>query len=140
MNATLMRLLAMRLPAMRLAVVGTGLLLAAPAAADGDAARGAELFKKCIACHTVEAGGRNKVGPRLHGVFGRRAGGVADYKYSPALANSGLIWSVETIDVLFAEGPDKVTPGSKMPLQTMSNRQDRADLIAYMRQATAATP
>lgn len=121
-------------------VLGATLLLAFPAAAEGDAARGGELFKKCVACHTVEAGGRNKVGPRLHGVFGRRAGGVADYKYSPALANSGLIWSVETIDALFAEGPDKVTPGSKMPLQTLSNRQDRADLIAYMRQATGATP
>lgn len=116
------------------------LLLAIPAAAEGDAARGAELFKKCIACHTVEAGGRNKVGPRLHGVFGRRAGGVADYKYSPALTSSSMVWTAETIDALFAEGPDKVTPGSKMPLQTLSNRQDRADLIAYMRQATGGNP
>jgi cytochrome c len=116
------------------------LALIGPAAAEGDSQRGEQLFKKCVSCHSVEPGGRNKVGPRLHGLFGRKAGAVADYKYSPALAGSALIWSAETIDALFAEGPDKVTPGSKMPLQTMSNPRDRADLIAYLRQASGAAP
>ncbi len=117
------------------------LLAAGPAAAQnaapGDPARGEELFKKCVACHTLEEGGRNKVGPRLHGLFGRKAGGVADFKYSPALRDSALVWTPETVDALFAKGPDVLTPGSKMPLQTMASPKDRADLIAYLQRATA---
>ena len=106
-------------------------------AARGDAARGEELFKKCVACHTLDAEGRNKVGPRLHGLFGRKAGGVADFKYSPALRDSTVVWTPETIDQLFAKGPDVFTPGSKMPLQMMPNPADRADLIAFLKRATA---
>ncbi|MGQ0674780.1 MAG: c-type cytochrome [Rhodospirillales bacterium] len=103
----------------------------------GDAKRGEELFRKCVACHTLEEGGRNKAGPRLHGLFGRKAGGVGDFKYSPALRDSDLVWTPETVDALFAKGPDVLTPGSKMPLQTMTNAKDRADLIAYLMRATA---
>lgn len=103
----------------------------------GDPARGEELFKKCAACHTLEQSGRNKAGPRLHGLFGRKAGGVADFKYSPALKDSAIVWTPETVDALFAKGPDVLTPGSKMPLQTMTNPKDRADLIAYLQRATA---
>ena len=103
----------------------------------GDPARGEELFRKCAACHTLEAGGRNKAGPRLHGLFGRKAGGVADFKYSPALRDNALVWTPETVDALFAKGPDVLTPGSKMPLQMMANPKDRADLIAYLQRATA---
>ena len=106
-------------------------------AARGDASRGEELFKKCVACHTLDAEGRNKVGPRLHGLFGRKAGGVADFKYSPALRDSTVVWTPETIDQLFAKGPDVFTPGSKMPLQMMPNPADRADLIAFLKRATA---
>lgn len=106
-------------------------------AKSGDPARGEGLFKKCAACHTLEAGGRNKAGPRLHGLFGRKAGDVADFKYSPALRDSALVWTPETVDALFAKGPDVLTPGSKMPLQMMANAKDRADLIAYLQRATA---
>jgi len=112
---------------------------AKPAAASpgGDPLRGEALFKKCAACHTLEANGRNKVGPRLHGLFGRKAGDVADFKYSPALRDSALVWTPETVDALFAQGPDVLTPGSKMPLQTMTDARDRADLIAFLLRATA---
>jgi cytochrome c len=133
----------MRLPRLRATAwagaPGALVLALAAIAAEmpGDPARGEALFKKCVICHTVEPGGRNKVGPRLHGLFGRRAGAVADFKYSPALRDSPIVWSADTVADLFDRGPDVVTPGSKMPLQTMSNPQDRADLIAYLRKATA---
>ena len=106
-------------------------------AARGDASRGEELFKKCTACHTLDANGRNKAGPRLFGLFGRKAGSVGDFKYSPALRGSAVVWTPETVDELFAKGPDVMTPGSKMPLQTMPNAADRADLIAFLKRATA---
>ena len=104
--------------------------------AHGDAKRGEELFRKCVACHTFEENGRNKAGPRLFGLFGRRAGSIADYKYSPALRDSALVWTPEAVDALFAKGPDTVVPGSKMPLQTMSDPKDRSDLIAFLKRVT----
>ncbi len=103
----------------------------------GDAGRGEALFKRCVACHSFEPNGRNKAGPRLHGLFGRKAGAVPDYKYSPALKDSALVWTPETVDALFAKGPEEVVPGSKMPLQVMSNPKDRADLIAFLKKVTA---
>ncbi len=133
----------MRLGALLGTAVLAGILADGPAFAQdakpgaGDPARGKELFKKCAACHTLEQGGRNKVGPRLHGLFGRKAGVVTDFKYSPALRDSPLVWTPETVDTLFAKGPDVMTPGSKMPLQMMANPKDRADLIAYLQRATA---
>ncbi len=124
----------------RALAMAAGLLLAAaaPAAAQdaGDPAKGEALFRKCVACHTVEENGRNKAGPRLFGLFGRRAGAVSDYKYSPALRDSALVWTPETVDALFAKGPETVVPGSKMPLQTMSDPKDRANLIAFLLRAT----
>ena len=121
-----------------LAIAAMMLLAARPAlSADaGDPARGEELFKRCVACHSIEANGRNKAGPRLHGLFGRKAGSVADYKYSPALKDSALVWTPDTVDTLFARGPDEVVPGSKMPLQVMSNAKDRADLIEFLKKVT----
>lgn len=113
------------------------LALTTPALAeDGDAVRGERLFKACVACHSVEPGGANKVGPRLHGLFGRKAGAESDYRYSPALKGSGIVWTPATLGELFDKGPDVYTPGSKMPLQKM-NAKDRADLIAYLVRVTA---
>jgi cytochrome c len=103
----------------------------------GDHARGAELFRKCEACHTVTSDGGHRAGPSLHGVFGRVAGSRRDYPYSPALRQSDLIWSAKTIDRLFEIGPENLVPGSKMPLQRMPDPADRAELIAYLRQVTA---
>ena len=106
-------------------------------AAAGDDSRGAKLFRKCVACHTVTADGGNRAGPTLYGVFGRRAGTIDGYNYSEALRHSDLVWTEETIDRLFALGPDAFTPGSKMPLQRMPSDQDREDLIAYLKSITA---
>ena len=110
---------------------------AVPSAAEEDS-RGAELFRKCAACHTVTADGGNRAGPTLYGVFGRRAGSIEGYNYSDALEHSDLVWTEETIDRLFDLGPDAFTPGSKMPLQRMPSAEDREDLIAYLKGITAA--
>jgi cytochrome c len=100
--------------------------------------RGAALFRKCVACHTVTPGGAHKAGPSLHGLFGRVAGSQPDYPYSPALRQSDLVWTAQTIDRLFAIGPDKLVPGSKMPLQRMPDAKERALLIDYLKQVTAS--
>ncbi|MCK4866518.1 MAG: c-type cytochrome, partial [Alphaproteobacteria bacterium] len=103
---------------------------------DEDGSRGARLFRKCRACHTTEIDGANKAGPTLYGVFGRLAGTVEGYPYSDALVGTDIIWTEENIDRLFAEGPDQFTPGSKMPLQRMTEPRDRAELIAYLKRIT----
>jgi cytochrome c len=98
--------------------------------------RGRELFRKCVVCHTVVPGGANRAGPRLWGVFGRRAGSVADFNYSAALRDSDIVWTEETIGRLFEIGPERLTPGSKMPLQRMADPRDRAELLGYLKQVT----
>ena len=99
-----------------------------------DLDNGARQFaRKCSVCHTLEADGKRRAGPTLYRVFGRRAGAVPDYPYSSALAQAPIVWDATTIDALFREGPDVVTPGSKMPLQRIDNARDREDLIRFLR-------
>jgi cytochrome c len=95
-----------------------------------------QFARKCSVCHTLVADGKRRAGPTLFGVFGRRAGSLEGYPYSDALINSSIIWNEETIDVLFRDGPDKVTPGTKMPIQRMKRKEDRVDLINFLKQAT----
>jgi cytochrome c len=112
---------------------------AAPAAvaATAEHSRGAVLFKKCVACHTVTADGAHRAGPSLHGLFGRTAGSRSDYPYSSALRSSTLVWTEATVDRLFEIGPENLVPGSKMPLQRMPSAEDRALLVDYLKQITA---
>lgn len=98
--------------------------------------RGAGLWGKCRACHTLEPQGRNLVGPRLHGVFGRRAGAVSDYRYSEAMKNSGVVWTEETLDRYLAATQDFM-PGNKM-YGGLAIAQDRVDLIAWLKQQTGS--
>ena len=93
--------------------------------------------RKCSICHTLTEGSARKAGPSLHNLFGRRAGTVADYKYSETLEVSDIVWSADTINALFDIGPDHYIPGSKMPMQRIVKQQDRDDLIDYLRRATA---
>lgn len=95
-----------------------------------------QFMRKCSICHSLENGPSRKAGPTLHGVFGRRAGVVPGYRYSPTLDGSAIVWDESTIDALFDEGPDHYIPGSKMPMQVIAGAQDRADLIAFLRTAT----
>jgi cytochrome c len=122
--------------------VGTGLELAGGPPAIARPARpesrGAMLFRKCAACHDFDPADRAKAGPTFWHLIGRHAGAVAGYPYSPALKSSGLVWDEATIDRLFAEGPQAVAPGSKMPLQKMPSAQDRSDLIKYIARGAAS--
>ena len=106
------------------------LLLTAAAHADGDPARGEQRFVDCAACHAPQPGVAN-VGPSLQGVFGRKAGSLADFRYSPALKRSGITWTPETLDAFLAD-PQKAVPNNRMPYAGMPDIADRADLIAYL--------
>ena len=110
------------------------LLPAFAARADGDAARGEAKFQDCAACHKLEAGANN-LGPSLHGIFTRKAGELADFRYSPAIKRSGIIWTPETLDRFIAD-PQAIAPGNRMPYAGMASASDRADLIAYLQKAT----
>jgi cytochrome c len=121
--------------AVRAALALSMLMLAANAArADGDAARGEKKFGDCAACHKLEAGANN-VGPSLHGIFTRKAGELADFRYSPAIKRSGIAWTPETLDKFLAD-PQAVVPANRMPYAGMASAPDRADLIAYLQNAT----
>jgi cytochrome c len=125
----------------RRAIRATGLLatlaLAAAGAAanaEGDAARGEKRFEECIACHSVEPGS-NAIGPTLHGVLGRKAGELADFRFSPALKRSAITWTAQTLDDFVAD-PQKIVPANRMPYAGMPDAAERADLIAYLQRAT----
>ena len=98
---------------------------------EGDVARGETLFEECATCHTVKRGGENGVGPNLFGVFYRKAGEVADFRYSPALRRSGIAWNATTLDE-FLTDPQKAVPANRMPYAGMTDPQARADVIAYL--------
>jgi cytochrome c len=107
---------------------------ACSALAAGDAARGEARFQDCAACHKLEAG-VNNVGPSLHGIFTRKAGEIADFRYSPAMKRSGIVWTPETLEKFIAD-PQAVVPGNRMPYAGMAGADDRADLIAYLLKAS----
>jgi cytochrome c len=110
------------------------LLSVASAHADGHPARGEARFQDCAACHKLEAG-TNEVGPSLHGIFTRKAGELADFRYSPAMKRSGITWTAETIDKYIAD-PQAFIPANRMPYAGMASASDRADLVAYLQKAT----
>lgn len=98
------------------------------------AERGGELWAKCRACHTIDKGARHIVGPNLHGLFGRRAGDLPNYRYSEALKNSGIVWNDASLDRYLAATQD-VVPGGKM-YGGLAIAQDRLDLIAWLKSMT----
>lgn len=117
--------------------LGTTCLLAFAAggpADAGDEARGEALFRKCASCHTIDAGGRHRAGPALHGLYGRRAGSASGYRYSEALRTSTVIWTDETLDAYIADAVGFI-PGTKMG-GGLTQAADRIDLLAFLKRAT----
>ncbi len=92
--------------------------------------------RKCSICHSLTDDGARRAGPHLGGLFGRPAGSVAGYRYSSTVSELGFDWSEDTIDQLFDLGPDHFIPGSKMPMQVIAKPEDRADLIAFLKDNT----
>ncbi|EPR17486.1 cytochrome C [Sphingobium indicum IP26] len=109
-----------------------GAAVAAPAP-KGNAAHGQQLFARCAACHKVGPNPARAMGPSLNGVVGRAAGSQGGYGYSPAMKASGIKWDEASIDKLL-QGPSKLVPGTKMIFPGMAAAQDRADIIAYLKQ------
>jgi cytochrome c len=101
--------------------------------AQGNPVHGESLFQDCAACHSLEPGVHG-IGPSLHGVFNRTAGELADYRYSPALRRSGIIWTADTLAAFIADSQQFV-PANRMPYAGMPDAADRADLIAYLQKA-----
>jgi cytochrome c len=113
--------------ALTLIVIGLALPLRAGAA--GEASRGEELYEsRCTGCHSLDA---NRIGPTHRGVYGRKAGSVADFEYSSAVKRSKIVWNDETLE-RWLTNPEKLIPGQKMGYQ-VPEAKDRADIVAYLK-------
>ncbi|SJX62932.1 probable CYTOCHROME C [Sporisorium reilianum f. sp. reilianum] len=103
---------------------------------EGDAKKGAGLFKtRCAQCHTLGAGEPNKVGPNLHGLFGRTSGTVDSYQYTDANKNRAVCWDENTL-FEYLENPKRYIPGTKMAFGGLKKDKDRNDLITFLRSET----
>ena len=99
----------------------------------GDVNAGEKIFKKCAACHSINQGGANKIGPALYNVVGRKIGGVADYKYSKAFVEYGKEWNFEELNGFLIK-PSKWIKGTKMAYAGLRKEEDRSSVIKYLNQ------
>ncbi|MBY0382967.1 MAG: cytochrome c family protein [Xanthobacteraceae bacterium] len=125
---------------MRVMLAAAVLLMCGEAAyADGDPAKGEQSFRVCSACHAIGPGAKNKVGPELNGVVGRKWGSIEDYSYSPDLVagkQQGKVWDEATLDD-YLTNPKHLAPHGKMGFTGFSQAEKRADVIAYLKQFDA---
>ena len=119
-------------PVAALAVAAS--MLTVPAHAEGDAEKGEKVFRKCKACHVVDEE-KNKVGPHLVGLYGRKAGSLEGYKYSKAMVEHGVEWNDETLAEFLAK-PKKVVKGTKMAYAGLRKEKDIVNILAYLKEAT----
>ncbi|WP_373888202.1 cytochrome c family protein [Massilia sp. Root351] len=113
------------------------MLLPAMAAAQGtvqpgDAAAGKVAFKRCASCHQVGPAARGAFGPQLNGIVGRKAGATADYRYSPAMKQSGIVWTEQKL-AAFLKSPSEVVPDNQMRFWGIGDERQIANLVAYLR-------
>jgi cytochrome c len=97
---------------------------------------GAEIYRACIACHTLSPDEGNRAGPTLAGIFGRKIASLPGYNFSEALKRLDIVWTPETVEKLFEVGPAAYTPGTKMPEQRIGSAQDRKALTDFLAKAT----
>lgn len=107
-----------------------------PGSVHANVAKGAAIFEtRCSMCHAIREGDSSTYGPTLHGLFGRKAASLTGYAYSPDLRGSGIVWNAQTLDEYLAD-PHSGKQGVKMPYPGLSSKIDRANLIAFLEQAT----
>jgi cytochrome c len=116
---------------MTTAALFAAIVSSSAAAASGAAGRGEEIYGRCLACHALAF---DRVGPRHCGLFGRRAGSVKGFAYSPAMKSSKIVWNEKTLD-RFLANPPKAVPGTTMTYAGIPDARERADLIAYLKSA-----
>lgn len=117
------------------ALCSTALWAETGASAIGDATRGAQIFQKCAGCHQIGPGAKNRVGPHLNGIFGRKAAGIDGFFYSRGLkraGSDGLIWDLVRLDA-YLENPKALVSGTRMSFRGLKKPRDRADVLAYLR-------
>jgi cytochrome c len=114
--------------------------LVAGAAPAADLANGQRLFAaRCASCHAVGPSARAGFAPQLNGILGRRAGSTPDFRYSPAMLKSGIVWNEKTL-AAFLDSPGDLVPGTKMRFWGMSDPKQVGDLLAYLRSIPPAAP
>ena len=119
-----------------LAIVALIIFTGPQAASAQDVAAGEQSFRKCLSCHAVGEGAKNKVGPVLNGLNGRKSGSVAEYSYSDANKNSGITWDEATFKD-YIKDPRAKIPGTKMIFPGIKNEKEAGDLWAYLKQFDA---
>jgi cytochrome c len=97
---------------------------------------GAEVYRACVACHTLNGNEGVRAGPTLAGIFGRRIATLPGYNFSEALTKMDIVWTPETVSKLFEVGPNEYTPGTKMPEQRIGSPEDRAALMRFLEKTT----
>jgi cytochrome c len=113
-------------------VLAASLMVALPAVASAqDAEAGKKVFTKCAPCHSIGPGAKNKVGPELNGLFGRKAGTAEGFNYSEAMKKAGWVWDEAKFKEYIAD-PKKVVPGNKMLFPGLKDELERDDLAAYL--------